>query len=420
MDYRNSKVLIPVEEIIAARQRIKGVAIKTPLLINVNLSQKYDCKVYLKREDMQVVRSFKIRGAYNKMKGMSLEELKYGVVCASAGNHAQGVAMACHRLKVHGTIYMPSTTPSQKIRKVEQFGGAYVEVIMQGDTYDDASHFAQAISKSKGLPYIHAFNDEQIIAGQGTVGAEILEDAEGDVDYIIISVGGGGLISGVGSYVKAVSPHTQIIAVEAEGAPSLSAAMEHGGVKVLETIDGFADGIATKSIGDITYKICKEVVDRIILVPEGKMCTKILELYNEDAIVVEPACASVIAALDDIAEEIKGKNVVAILSGGNNDITRTEEIKERSLIYERKKHYFIIRFPQRSGALREFLESLGPDDDIVHFEYTKKTSRESGPALVGIELKSKSDFEPLIERMRKADIKYEHLNQNPTLFEMMV
>ncbi len=403
-----------------ARQRLKGVAIKTPLLRNQNLSDQFDCNLFLKREDMQVVRSFKIRGAYNKMKSMTEGELQHGIVCASAGNHAQGVALACAILKVKGTIFMPSTTPNQKINKVKQFGKDFVTIILEGDTFDESSVKAKQLSDSSKLPYIHPFNDRQIIAGQGTVGVEILEDMEEPIDYMIVSVGGGGLMSGIGSYFKVLSPSTKLIAVEAEGAPSLKAALEHGGVKVLERIDGFADGIATQSIGDITYDICKDIVDRVILVPEGKMCTKILELYNEEAIVVEPACASVIAALDDLADEIKGKNVVAVLSGGNNDITRTEEIKERSLLYEGKKHYFVIRFPQRAGALKEFLNVLGPNDDIAHFEYTKKNNRESGPALVGIELQHKDDFQSLLLRMDEADIKYEHLNNNPMLFEMLI
>ena len=412
--------LIPVEDIITARQRLNGVAIKTPLLHNQTLSDQFDCNLFLKREDMQVVRSFKIRGAYNKMKSMTEEELQHGIVCASAGNHAQGVAMACEKLKVKGTIYMPSTTPNQKINKVKQFGKDYVTIILEGDTFDESSIKAKALSDSSQIPYIHPFNDRQIIAGQGTVGVEILEDMESPIDFLIVSVGGGGLMSGIGSYFKVLSPKTKLIAVEAEGAPSLKAALEHGGVKILETIDGFADGIATQSIGEITYDICKDIVDRVILVPEGKMCTKILELYNEEAIVVEPACASVIAALDDLADEIKGKTVVAVLSGGNNDITRTEEIKERSLLYEGKKHYFVIRFPQRAGALKEFLNVLGPEDDIAHFEYTKKNNRESGPALVGIELQHKEDFQSLLTRMNQADIKYEHLNNNPMLFEMLI
>ncbi len=412
--------LIPVEDIMAARQRLKGVAIATPLLKNQYYSSKYDCSIFLKREDMQVVRSFKIRGAYNKMKLMSKEDLANGIVCASAGNHAQGVAMACDKLQVKGTIYMPCTTPNQKIKKVKQFGGEFVEVILIGDTYDESSVKAKAVSQEKSIPFIHAFNDRDIIAGQGTVGVEILEAMDEQIDYIVVSVGGGGLISGIGSYVKAISPQTKIIAVEALGAPSLKAAMDAGEVKILDEIDGFADGIATQSVGDITLDICQEIVDNIILVPEGKMCTKILELYNEEAIVVEPACASVIAALDDISEDIKGKNVVVVLSGGNNDITRMEEIKERSLLFEGTKHYFLITFPQRAGALKEFLNLLGDNDDISHFEYTKKSNRESGPALVGIEIQHKDDFAGLVKRMEDANINYQHLNQSPMLFGMLI
>jgi len=415
-----SSTIIPVEEILTAHHKLKEVVVHTPMVRNYNLSDIYGANIFLKREDLQVVRSFKIRGAFNKMCTMSKEELDKGIICASAGNHAQGVAMACEKLGVNGTIYMPTTTPEQKIKKVEQFGGTFVEVILVGDTFDEASNKAIQIAKEKGLSYIHPFNDEKVIAGQGTVAIEILEDAKTPIDYLIVSVGGGGLISGVGSYFKLLSPNTKIIAVEAEGAPSLKAAMDHGGVKLLEKIDPFADGIATQSIGDITYRICKEVVDDIILVPEGMMCSKILELYNEDAIVVEPACASTIAALDFIKDDIKGKNVVAILSGGNNDITRMEEIKERALLYEGKKHYFVIRFPQRAGALKEFLNLLGPTDDISHFEYTKKNNRENGPALVGIELSDKNNFDPLIERFKKADINFEHINNSPMLFEMLI
>jgi len=315
---------------------------------------------------------------------------------------------------------MPSTTPNQKITKVKQFGGNYVNIILSGDTFDASSDKAREFSNDKTIPYIHPFNDRDIIAGQGTVGVEILEDIEDTIDYLIVSVGGGGLISGIGSYFHAISPKTKIIAVEAEGAPSLSAAMEAGEVKILDEIDGFADGIATQSVGDVTLEICQQIVDQIILVPEGKMCTKILELYNEEAIVVEPACASAIAALDNIADDIKNKTVVVVLSGGNNDITRMEEIKERSMLYEGKKHYFLIKFPQRAGALKEFLSVLGPKDDIAHFEYTKKNNRDSGPALVGIELQQKDDFESLIQRMKDADINFQHLNKNPMLFEMLI
>lgn len=412
--------LIPVNDIQKARLVIKDVITHTPLTRNDNLSKRYDANVFLKREDLQVVRSFKIRGAYYKMSQLSEQEVADGIVCASAGNHAQGVAMACAKLDVKGIIFMPTTTPKQKINRVKHFGEGKVEIRLTGDTFDDSKATAKAFANEHNKTVIHPFDDADVIAGQGTLAIEVLEDAEVSIDYLLVSVGGGGLIAGMASYFKLLSPQTKIIAVEATGAPSLKAALDKGEVVVLDQIDGFADGIATKSVGEIPLRICKETVDQHILVPEGKMCATILSLYNEEAIVVEPACASTIAALDNLKDDIKGKNVVCVLSGGNNDITRMEEIKERALIYEGKKHYFVVRFPQRAGALKEFLGLLGPDDDIARFEYTKKTNRDSGPALVGVELKNPHDFDALVERMSKAGIDFQHLNKSPMLFEMLV
>lgn len=412
--------LIPVKKIQNARLVLDDVIVKTALEKNRNLSKKYQANVYLKREDLQVVRSFKIRGAYYKMTQLSKAEGEKGVVCASAGNHAQGVALACAILGIHGRIYMPTTTPKQKMNRVKHFGETWVEIVLTGDTFDDANITAKAYAKENDKPFIHPFDDPDVIAGQGTVGLEIIEDSRVPIDFLLVSVGGGGLLSGIGSYFKIMSPETKIIAVEAEGAPSLLRALEKGEVVTLDQIDGFADGIATKSVGHLPLEIAKEVVDQHLLVAEGHMCATILDLYNEEAIVVEPACASTIAGLDQIIDQIKGKNVVCVLSGGNNDITRTEEIKERALLYEGKKHYFIVRFPQRAGALQEFLELLGPDDDIARFEYTKKNNRESGPALIGIELKDSADFEPLKTRMESANIDYQHLNTSPLLFDLLV
>jgi threonine dehydratase len=412
--------MISVSKIEDAYRNISEVVTKTPLLKNYNLSKKYGCTIYLKREDMQVVRSFKIRGAFNKMKGMGREDLINGVICASAGNHAQGVAFACSNLKTKGIIYMPTTTPKQKISKVKHFGGEWVEIRLIGDTFDDANKVALQLSAEDNIPYIHPFNDHEVMAGQGTIGKEILDEIDVPIDILFVAVGGGGLISGVGSYFKQVSPNTKIIAVEAEGAPALARSLEAKSLVRLDKIDSFADGIAVKMIGDRTFEICKEVVDDIQLVPEGQICSSILSLYNDEAIVVEPAGAVSFAALDYFRDEIKGKNVVIIVCGGNNDITRTEDIRERALLWEGRKHYFIIRFPQRAGALRDFLNLLGPDDDIAHFEYTKKTNRDTGPALVGIELKSADDFPTLVQKMKEKGINYEHLNQNPMLFEMLV
>ncbi len=412
--------LIPIEEIVAAEQTLSKVITHTPVLLNHNLSQKYECQLYLKREDMQVVRSFKIRGAYNKMSKMPAEQLAKGIMCASAGNHAQGVAMACRLLDVKGVIYMPSTTPEQKINKVRHHGGGKVEILLHGDTFDDAFEAACMVAEEKGLPFIHPFDDKDIIAGQGTVGKEILDDMDVEIDYLIVSVGGGGLISGVGSYFKQISPKTQIIAVESSGAPAMYNSLKEKKVVQLKEIDPFADGIAVKSVGKTTFKLSQNIIDDIYLVPEGKICSTILELYTDEAIVMEPAGAIVISVLDDIKNKIKGKNVVAILSGGNNDIRRTEDIRERALIYEGKKHYFIVQFPQRAGALREFLNLLGPQDDITHFEYTKKTSREQGPALVGIELEEKEGFDSFVEKLKAHGFSFQHVNENPVLFNMLV
>ena len=415
------QVLVPVENVYQAKVRLRGVVDATPLMQNYNLSEQFQCRLYLKREDLQVVRSYKIRGAYNKMATLPKETLDKGIICASAGNHAQGVALACRKLGVKGHIYMPAVTPQQKVKKVKFFGKDFVEVVLTGDTFDDAYTEAMEFCKANNLTFIHPFNDERIIEGQATVGLEILEDTEVPIDYVFAAVGGGGLISGLGSVFRQLSPQTKIIGVEPAGAPAMTQSLEKQAIVNLKEIDNFVDGAAVRQVGDKTFQIAQQVVDDMILVPEGKVCTTILQLYNEEGIVAEPAGALTIAALDFYREQIKGKNIVCIISGSNNDITRTEEIKERSLLYEGLKHYFIIRFPQRAGALREFLNNvLGPDDDIAHFEYTKKNSRESGPALVGIELKRREDYQQLLARMEAHNINYQALNQSEMLFRLLI
>lgn len=408
--------------ILRAYKRLKDIAFPTPLQFSTILSERYDCEVYLKREDLQVVRSYKIRGAYNKISSLSPEELAKGVVCASAGNHAQGFALSCALLKVNGTVYMPATTTKQKTDQVKMFGREYVQIKLIGDTFDDAYHEAIKDSKQNSKAFIHPFDDIKTIEGQGTVGHEIYQDSpEKPFDYLFIPVGGGGLSAGVGSYFKEVSPTTKLIGLEPEGAPAMKTSIENGVNTELETIDKFVDGAAVKKVGDITFEICKEVLDEVCLIPEGKICSTILQLYNEAAIVVEPAGALSIAALDFYKEKIKGKTICCIVSGGNNDITRMAEITERSLLYEKLRHYFIVRFPQRAGALREFLtDILGPNDDIFFFEYKKKTSRNAGPAVIGIELKTPDDYAPLIERMKTHNIRYEYLNDKDDLFEYLV
>lgn len=412
---------ISVENIYKAKMRLKNVAEHTPLQHNLNLSDIYDCNLFLKREDLQNVRSYKVRGAYNKMATLPQEDLEKGVVCASAGNHAQGVALACMKLSVRGTIYMPSTTPQQKISKVRLFGKDWVTIILDGDTFDESYQKACQDAEENAKIFVHPFNDEKVIEGQATVGFEIMDDfRNGAIDYLFVAIGGGGLAAGLGSYFHQISPNTKIIGVEPSGAAAMQAAIKAKKVVTLDEIDPFVDGAAVQRVGELTYNICQQVVDDFITVPEGKVCSTILQLYNEEAIVAEPAGALTIAALEQYREEIKGKNVVCIISGGNNDITRTEEIKERSLLYEGLKHYFVIRFPQRAGALREFLNVLGENDDITHFEYTKKHNRETGPALVGIELKYRKDYESLIKRMQERGINFQALNDAPMLFDLLV
>lgn len=412
---------VHVEDILKAHHLLKDVVTHTPLQKNKQLSEKYDCNVYLKREDLQVVRSFKIRGAFNKIKQLDETQTVNGIVCASAGNHAQGVAFSCNQLKIHGKIFMPSTTPRQKVTQVELFGKEYVDIILIGDTFDDAYQKAVECCEEEKRTFIHPFDDVEVIAGQGTIAVEILNDTDVEIDYVVASVGGGGLISGVGAYFNSISPSTKVIGVEPSGAPSLFQSKMEDRVVALDEIDSFVDGAAVKRIGDKTFTICKEVVDKVLLIPEGKICTTILELYNENAIVAEPAGAMSIASLDFLREEIKGKNVVCIVSGGNNDIGRMQEIKERSMIYEGLQHYFIVNFPQRAGALREFLdEVLGPNDDINRFEYTKKNNKENGPALVGIELKHKGDYEPLVQRMKKKGFFYTEVNKDSNLFHLLI
>ncbi|MCS7458919.1 threonine ammonia-lyase IlvA [Paenibacillus doosanensis] len=412
---------VRLEDIIVASHVLKDVIHHTPLQKNFILSEKYNCNVYLKREDLQVVRSFKIRGAYNLIRSLPEEKLQKGVVCASAGNHAQGLAYSCKALQIPGKIFMPTTTPRQKISQVKLFGGPFVEVILTGDTFDDSLNEAVRCAEKEGMQFIHPFDNPQIIAGQGTVGLELMNDMREPVDFVFAGIGGGGLAAGIATYVKGVSPSTRFIGVEATGAPSMRNSIDQGEIVTLTEIDKFVDGTAVKRVGELNYDICRRVVDDVVVVPEGKVCTTILELYNENAIVAEPAGALAITALDFYREQIAGKNVVCVISGGNNDIDRMQEIKERSLIYEGLKHYFTVEFPQRAGALREFLdEVLGPNDDITRFEYTKKTSKENGPALVGIELKNKEDYGPLIDRMNNKGIKFVEINKNPHLFNLLI
>lgn len=421
MEQNVMRKMVQLEDILIAYQRIKDIVAHTPLQKNHRLSEKYDCNIYIKREDLQHVRSFKLRGAFYSMVMQEKEKMKNGVVCASAGNHAQGVAYSCRYLGVHGKIFMPATTPKQKVTQVKMFGKNYVEVVLVGDTFDDSYEEAIKCATGEERAFIHPFNDEHVIAGQGTVGIEIMNDIDEPVDYVFASIGGGGLMAGLSTYIKGVSPGTKMIGVEPAGAPSMKEAILQRQVVTLSKIDKFVDGAAVKRVGEKSYDVCKQLLEDILLVPEGKVCTSILSLYNEHAIVAEPAGALPVAALDLYRDKIKGKNVVVVISGGNNDIDRMQDIKERSLLYEGLLYHFIVNFPQRAGALREFLdEVLGPDEDITRFEYIKKNNKENGPALVGLELKHREDYKGLIERMDIKGFAYTELNKDSNLFNLLV
>jgi threonine dehydratase len=403
-----------------AYARLKDVVKKTPLIYNHNLSRKYGCDVYLKREDLQIVRSYKLRGAYNMMSLLPSNELAKGVVCASAGNHAQGFAYSCKKLNVLGVVFMPIITPNQKVSQTKMFGEGFVEVKLVGDTFDDCAVAAKKYTEEHGLTFIPPFDNIRIIEGQSTVGIEILEEQQ-NIDFVFLPVGGGGLSAGVGAYFKTQAPTTKIIGVEPEGAPSMLAAIKAGKPVKLDNIDSFVDGAAVKRVGDATFEICKRVIDDMHLVPEGKICSTILKLYNEEAIVVEPAGAISVAALDDYADQIKGKKIVCIVSGSNNDIERMQEIKERSLQFEGLKHYFLIRFAQRPGALKEFVNQvLGPTDNITRFEYMQKNKKDSAPALVVVELQSPENYQVLIDNMKSYNINYTALNKNDNVFAYLV
>jgi len=412
---------ITKNDIEEAAKRLEGVAKKTPLQKSARLSKRYDATIYLKREDLQEVRSFKIRGAYNKISSLSKAEKKKGIVCASAGNHAQGVAWSCNALKIHGTIFMPTSTPNQKIDKVKQFGDGFVEIKLVGSTFDDASSASRIFEKKTGAIYVHPFNDPLTIAGQGTVGKEIVDQVGAKIDYVFTCIGGGGLISGVSTYLKNLDEDIKVIGVEPEGASCMYESLRQNKIVTLKKIDTFVDGAAVATPGSLTFEIVKKNVDDVLRVPEGKDCITMIELYQNEGIVAEPAGALSVAALDDLAEQIKGKTVVCILSGGNNDILRYPEIMEKSLVYQGRKHYFLIEFAQKPGQLKRMLdEALGPNDDIVRFEYMKKTEKEKAPALVGFELRSKGDLKPLMKRMDAIELKYTKLSEQDMLYQYLV
>lgn len=417
-------LLVTEEDVEKAYEVLKAVVKHTPLEYDFYLSEKYHCNVYLKREDLQRVRSFKLRGAFYAISRLSAEQLEKGMVCASAGNHAQGVAYTCKRMTVPATIFMPTTTPQQKVSQVKFFGGSNVEVVLVGDTFDASATAAKEFAATHGQTFIPPFDDPDIIAGQGSLAVEMVKDlnkAHEQADYVFAGIGGGGLISGVATYLKAKSPITKIIGVEPDGAPSMTAALKQNQVVTLDKIDKFVDGAAVKEVGGLTFQHAKVLVDEVTTVSEGAVCSTILDMYTKQAIVAEPAGALSVAALEIYREEIKDKTVVCIVSGGNNDINRMQEIEERSLLHEGLKHYFIVNFSQRPGALKEFVNDvLGPHDDITKFEYTKKVNRGNGPVIIGVLLQDKNDYEGLLERVAAFDPSYIPINDNQTLYTLLV
>ena len=414
------KYQLSVGSIDEAGRRLVGVVAKTPLQYSERLSKETSARVYLKREDLQEVRSYKIRGAYNLIASLTDAERRRGVVCASAGNHAQGVALSCSLLHIAGTIFMPTNTPRQKIDRVRHFGGRAVEIRIVGNNFDEANALAAAYAKKDRAVFVHPFDDERVMSGQGTVGKEIVHDLAGKLDAIVCPVGGGGLIAGVGTYCKTASSGIELVGVEAEGAAGMAKSLRAGRVITLKNLDKFVDGAAVRTVGRKTFAVAKKVVDKIVVVPPGQVCAAMIDLYQNEGVVAEPAGALAVAALSFI-KNLRGKTVVCILSGGNNDILRYPEIVERSLIYKGLKHYFLIEFAQKPGQLKLLInQALGPDDDIVRFEYLKKNSKETGPALIGIESSKKENFGRLVNRLNKFKINFREICPDDPLIGFMI
>lgn len=418
------KTRLSAEDIEKAFLKLKDTVKQTPLEKDMYLSQKFDCNVYLKREDLQWVRSFKLRGAYYAINQLTDEERANGVSCASAGNHAQGIAFTAKQLEIKAVIFMPVTTPAQKINQVKFFGGEFVQIELIGDTFDDCLKHALDYTEQFGLSFIDPFDNINTIAGQGTIAKEIVAYAEEEdikFDYCFAAIGGGGLISGVGTYLKDTMPTTQVIGVEPLGASSMAQSVKANKIVTLTDIDKFVDGASVGKVGQLTFEISKNVVDDFVAVDEGEVCSTILDMYSKQAIIAEPAGALSVTALNHYKNEIKGKNVICIVSGGNNDINRMKEIEERSLLFEDMKHYFIVNFPQRPGALREFVnEVLGPNDDITKFEYLKKSSQNTGSVIIGIQLKDHNDLDQLYKNVSEFDPKYIYINKNKMLYSLLI
>jgi threonine dehydratase len=411
---------VTAADVDAAAERLAGVVAASPLQRNARLSAATGAEVYLKREDLQPVRSYKVRGAYNLMAQLPPEQRAAGVVCASAGNHAQGVALSCQLLGIRGTVYLPRTTPRQKRDRIAELGRGQLTIELVGDTYDDASLEAVAHAASTDAVLIPAFDDPRTIAGQGTVARELADQLGVLPDVLVLPVGGGGLLAGAVAWLSGQPAGPRLVGAEPAGAPSMTAALGAGHPVALEHIDSFVDGAAVQRVGDYTFANVRESGVEMRSVAEGRVCSEMLELYQVDGIISEPAGALASAALDQLGA-LEGARVVCVLSGGNNDVSRYPEVVERSLVFEGLKHYFLISFPQEPGALRRFLDhALGPDDDITLFEYVKRSNRETGPALVGIELARRSDLDPLLTRLAELPLSVDRITPEQAAFRFLV
>lgn len=413
--------LVGGPEVADAARRLAGVIPTTPLERNERLSRRTGAEVHLKREDLQAVRSYKVRGAYNFVVQLDAATRAAGVVTASAGNHAQGLALACSALGVRGRIYLPRTTPRQKRDRIAALGGEIVDVVVGGNTYDEAAESARADVAASGATLVPAFDHPWTIAGQGTVVAEAVAQLGAVPDVVVLPVGGGGLLAGTCAWLGAHHPEVRLVGVEPAGAASMAAALAAGGPVALPALESFVDGAAVRTAGVHTYPLVRDSGARLVAVPEGQVCVEMLAMYQTDGIIAEPAGALAPAALGEQVELHPGETVLSIVSGGNNDVSRYSEIIERALVHEGRKHYFLVDFPQEPGALRGFLDDvLGPDDDITLFEYTKRNNRETGPALVGVELASPADLPALLARMAASPPDVRPIEPDDPLFRFLL
>ena len=421
---------VTAKDIDVAAGVLAKVATKTPLQKSERLSEEVGRPVYLKREDLQICRSFKVRGAYVRMAAMDEDERAAGVVCASAGNHAQGVAYACAHLGIQGTIFLPASTPRQKRKRISTIGGKWVEPVIVAGDFDEANRVAAAAAKDGGKVYVHPYDDPGTIAGGGTIGVELAEQIPADTSCVLVPVGGGGLIAGIATALSHLRPDVRVIGVEPYGAASMQRAFDEGGPTALDRVDSFVDGTAVGTVGTLPFQLAQENVSSLVSVPEGAVCTEMVSLYQTDGIIAEPAGALASTAARTLLTDPKRRaeltgsdegSIVCVVSGGNNDLSRYAEVVERSLRHEGLRHYFVVTFPQQPGALRLFLsEVLGPGDDVVHFEYTKKNNRETGPALVGIDLSDPADIERLRTRMEASPLHVEEVAPDSEIFRLLV